>query len=65
MEIFGRGGAKGMAEALNVPFLGEVPLDPAMRKGCDEGKPVTALAPQSDIATRFKNIAERVLKALK
>lgn len=64
MEIFGRGGAKGMAEALKVPFLGEVPLDPAMRKGCDEGRPVTALEPDSALASRFKVMAQKVLDGL-
>ncbi|HTM81017.1 Mrp/NBP35 family ATP-binding protein [Asticcacaulis sp.] len=64
MEIFGRGGAKGMAEALKVPFLGEVPLDPAMRKGCDEGRPVTALEPDGALAARFKVMAQKVLDGL-
>ncbi len=64
MEIFGRGGAKQMADALKVPFLGEVPLDPAMRKGCDEGRPVTALEPDSAQASRFKVMAQKVLDQL-
>ncbi|MGA9657798.1 MAG: Mrp/NBP35 family ATP-binding protein [Asticcacaulis sp.] len=64
MEIFGRGGAQSMAAALKVPFLGEVPLDPAMRKGCDEARPVTALEPEGEMATRFKIIAQKVLDNL-
>ncbi len=64
MEIFGRGGAVRMAEALNVPFLGEVPLDPAMRKGCDEGRPVTALESDGEMAARFKIMAERIMTRL-
>ncbi|MDV6332560.1 Mrp/NBP35 family ATP-binding protein [Asticcacaulis sp. 201] len=65
LEIFGRGGAQKMASALKVPFLGDVPLDPALRKGCDDGRPFTAAEPDSEMATRFKIIAERVLAEMK
>ena len=64
MEIFGRGGAKAMAAELNVPFLGEVPLDPALRKGCDEGRPPVAVAPDGDLAARFVAMARQVTAAL-
>ncbi len=37
-EIFGRGGAKDKAEAMNVPFLGEIPSDSTIRIRGDEGK---------------------------
>jgi ATP-binding protein involved in chromosome partitioning len=37
--IFGKGGCKSLAEKLNVPFLGEVPLVQAVREGGDKGKP--------------------------
>lgn len=37
--IFGHGGAKKEAENLDVPFLGEIPLDAAIRKNSDKGKP--------------------------
>lgn len=36
-DIFGRGGAREKAEELGVPFLGEVPIVPAMRQRGDEG----------------------------
>ncbi len=64
VEIFGRGGAKAMADTLNVPFLGEVPLDPELRKGSDAGKPLTAVEPQGAVAQRFKAMAETVWTAL-
>ena len=42
-EIFGSGGGERLAGELGVPFLGSVPLDPALREACDEGRPhVTA-----------------------
>jgi ATP-binding protein involved in chromosome partitioning len=39
MDIFGRGGAKIAAEKLGLPFLGELPLYPALRVNSDTGKP--------------------------
>jgi len=41
-ELFGHGGAKREAEALGVPFLGEIPLLPAIRSMADAGTPVAA-----------------------
>ncbi len=39
-EIFGHGGAREAAKKLNYPFLGEIPLDLAIREQSDAGKPV-------------------------
>lgn len=39
-HIFNHGGAKKEAEALGVPFLGEIPLDIAIRKAGDKGCPI-------------------------
>lgn len=39
IDVFGTGGGKIAAEDLNVPYLGNIPLDPDMRKAGDEGKP--------------------------
>ncbi len=59
-EIFGRGGAKAEAERLGVPFLGELPLDAALREGGDAGRPVSATAADTVSAQAFATIA-RVL----
>ncbi len=64
MEVFGRGGARAMAESLAVPFLGEVPLDPALRQGCDDGQPLTAIAPGGAMALRFKAMAQAIRREL-
>ncbi|ESQ86853.1 sodium:proton antiporter [Asticcacaulis sp. AC460] len=64
VEIFGRGGAARLADGVKVPFLGEVPLDPALRAGCDDGRPLTALEPDGDMAARFKVMAQKVLDSL-
>ena len=57
LYIFGRGGAKAEAEHLGVPFLGEIPLDQALREACDAGRPVTATTPDSPAAIAFMEMA--------
>jgi ATP-binding protein involved in chromosome partitioning len=61
LEIFGRGGAKAEAIACRAPFLGELPLDIALRQGGDDGLPVAAVAPDSDMARRFEAMARAVM----
>ena len=57
-DIFGHGGAKSEAARLGVPFLGEVPLTMAVRETSDEGKPVVATDPQSEVARAYRGIAD-------
>jgi ATP-binding protein involved in chromosome partitioning len=59
-ELFGRGGGAHLAELLEVPLIGQVPLVPAMREGGDIGAPIAAVAPDSEAAHVFADIAERV-----
>ena len=63
-DIFGHGGARHEAERLGVPFLGEVPLDIAIREQSDAGQPVVASAPKSQHAQIYRDIALRVREAL-
>ncbi|MEO6867729.1 MAG: P-loop NTPase, partial [Gaiellales bacterium] len=58
-SVFGTGGGQLLADELQVPLLGTIPLDIAVREGGDSGVPITA-AGESDIATRFAQLAERV-----
>jgi ATP-binding protein involved in chromosome partitioning len=60
IAIFGQGGARTEAARLGAPFLGEVPIDIALRQGADDGRPVTAAAPESDSARVFMEIARRL-----
>jgi ATP-binding protein involved in chromosome partitioning len=60
IEIFGRGGARAEAERTGLAFLGEIPIDVELRKGCDEGRPLVATAPDSATAKAFLNLAEKV-----
>ncbi|MEY2421420.1 MAG: ATP-binding protein involved in chromosome partitioning [Acidimicrobiaceae bacterium] len=63
-EIFGRGGGSQLAEALEVPLLGQVPLVPLMREGGDDGHPIVVSDPAGEAAQVFAHIAERVDKEL-
>jgi ATP-binding protein involved in chromosome partitioning len=55
-EIFGYGGAREAASKLNFAFLGEIPLDPAIRVQSDAGKPV-ALDPTTAYGKAFQEVA--------
>jgi ATP-binding protein involved in chromosome partitioning len=59
-QLFGEGGGQLLADELEVPLLGQVPLVPAMREGADAGIPVSIAAPDSEAAAAFRSIAERV-----
>jgi ATP-binding protein involved in chromosome partitioning len=57
--IFGHGGGLKLAEQLEVPFLGEIPLVKAISESGDAGKPVV-LETGNPMSHAFMNIAERV-----
>ncbi len=43
-----------------MPLLGQLPLVPALREGGDDGRPITAVAPESEAAGCFRAMAERI-----
>ena len=59
-EIFGRGGGKRLAEEHKVPFLGEIPLDPEVRIGGDQGVPIVSGDPDCEVSKAFIEIAKQV-----
>ena len=59
-ELFGAGGGATLAADLGIPLLGQVPLVSAVRQGGDEGRPITAVDPESETAHSFRAIAERL-----
>ena len=59
-DIFGHGGARREAERLDAPFLGEVPLDMAIRETSDAGTPIVVADPEGLHAKAFRQIAEAV-----
>ena len=54
----------GQAERLGVPFLGEVPLEMAIRETSDAGLPIVASQPDSPHAAAYRAIAENVRNAM-
>ena len=62
--IFGKHGARKLAQKLDVPFLGELALQENIRDTSDKGTPVVAAEPDSAAAASFTQIAERVRQAL-
>jgi ATP-binding protein involved in chromosome partitioning len=66
LEIFGRGGGQRVADGLSrtlgtdVPLLGEVPLDPRLREGGDQGLPLVLADPAAPAATVLSAVAERL-----
>src|SRR5204862_7607971 len=47
-EIFGSGGGESLAEELDVPLLGSVPLDPLLREQGDAGVPIVSAHPDAE-----------------
>ncbi len=64
-EIFSHGGARKEAETLNVPFLGELPLDLSIRLHSDQGIPVTTAVPTSAISGIYRDIGQKIIDNLK
>jgi ATP-binding protein involved in chromosome partitioning len=59
-DIFGHGGAQAEAGRLDTPFLGEVPLDMAIREMSDAGTPIVVAEPNGPHAKAFRDIAAKV-----
>lgn len=59
-HIFGQGGARRMSEKYNLPFLGEIPLNPGIMEGSDTGRPVLVTDPNSSHALAFTSAAKNV-----
>ncbi|MFB2549521.1 iron-sulfur cluster carrier protein ApbC [Ensifer soli] len=59
-DIFGHGGARAEALRIGVPFLGEVPLEMAIRETSDAGTPVVVSDPDGASARIYRQIAAAV-----
>ncbi len=66
MDVFGSGGGQAVSERLTravgaqVPLLGQIPLDPAVREAGDAGTPIVLSAPDSAAGTALREIAEKL-----
>ena len=63
-HIFAHGGARAEAAKLGVPFLGEIPLDPAIRERSDAGLPIVVAEPEGAPAAAYGEIARVVWAGL-
>jgi ATP-binding protein involved in chromosome partitioning len=60
-EIFGHGGGARLAQALGVPFLGEIPMVRQLRDGGDRALPLVAAEPGHPVSETFKSIAAALI----
>jgi len=64
-EIFSHGGGERAAEKLGIPFLGRIPIDPAIRAGGDTGGPIVVVNPASPQAAAFRDIAAKLADGIR
>ncbi|MEZ5956622.1 MAG: Mrp/NBP35 family ATP-binding protein [Hyphomonadaceae bacterium] len=60
-HIFGEGGARRVAAEVGAPFLGDIPIDVALRESCDAGAPLVATQPEHAVSKRLQEIAAAAL----
>lgn len=63
-HIFGTLGAKKESEKLDVPFLGGIPIELAVREGGDAGEPIMSREVESGAGEAFKSIAQNMIQSL-
>jgi len=67
LDIFGTGGGERMAAEANVPFIGAIPIDSAVREGGDQGIPVVISAPDSPVSKALiamaRDVAAKISRA--
>jgi ATP-binding protein involved in chromosome partitioning len=62
--VFSQGGGARMAEELGVPFLGAIPLDPAVVAGGDRGEPIVTADPDSPVSVAYHGVASSLGESL-
>ncbi len=61
-DIFKRNGARRTADLLECPFLGSIPIDPAIVEGGDAGTPIVVTLPEGPHAAAFGEVAQGVIR---
>lgn len=61
-DLFGHGGARRAADSLGIPFLGEIPLDAAIRRHADRGTPVVLAEPESSSAVAIQEVVGQLAR---
>ncbi|MBI3321088.1 MAG: Mrp/NBP35 family ATP-binding protein [Candidatus Omnitrophica bacterium] len=59
-DVFGSGGVRKIAERMQIPFLGEIPLATTIRVASDAGQPLVVTEPNSPVAKAFVKAAENL-----
>jgi ATP-binding protein involved in chromosome partitioning len=59
-DIFGKGTSQPMADEFDTKIIAEIPIEPAIRTGGDDGKPVTFVSPSSQSAKRYMAAAQSI-----
>lgn len=62
--LFGEGGGGETAQSLDTKLLGQIPIDPNIRIGCDKGIPIVVSDPECPAAQAFMAIARQILESL-
>ncbi len=62
IDIFKVGGGKNLAEEMNIPYLGSIPIEPEIVQSGDQGKPFVVLNKKNSITEIFKDIIEIIEK---
>jgi ATP-binding protein involved in chromosome partitioning len=60
-DVFKRGGGERTSEELGCPFLGRIPLDPAIVEGGDAGRPIVVSDPGGPHSEAFDSVAKAVI----
>jgi ATP-binding protein involved in chromosome partitioning len=64
-DIFGTGGGRKLATEAQVPFLGDIPIDPRVAQCGDAGEPIVHKYPSSPVAKAYLNLAQTVAQELR
>jgi len=63
-DIFGKGTSGPMAKEFNTKIIAEIPIEPSIRTGGDEGKPITFVNPSSETAKRYTAAAISIINQI-
>ncbi len=63
-DIFGKGTSQPMADEFDTKIIAEIPLEPSIRTGGDEGKPISFVSPSSESAQRYAKAAASIWETI-
>ncbi|MBN1590699.1 MAG: P-loop NTPase, partial [Pirellulales bacterium] len=61
IDLFKRGGGKALAQEMDVPFLGQIPIDPEVVMAGDAGRAFLHDGPESPTTEAFAEVVRTVL----